>query len=189
MRLKRYLLPTVVLAVAALALIVAPDVSAISIGLDEAAGGAGMKNKSIPVLLGRVLKAALGFVGTLFLILMIYAGFLWMTARGDSKKVDTAKQLIAGAIIGVVIIAGAYAMTDFVIKAVTGTAETTTESAPAETPEAPSCTASCAIPLDCGGIPDSCGCVSSYSCKCADGTLSTNGFPCPSSGSCVCAGS
>ncbi|HTK60476.1 MAG TPA: hypothetical protein VL283_04740, partial [Candidatus Baltobacteraceae bacterium] len=112
--------------------------------------------------------------------------FLWMTARGDSKKVDQAKQLIVSAIVGVVIIAAAYGITDLVIKSVTGAGQTSTETTAAESPAGPSCSASCNVPLDCGGIPDSCGCQSGYSCKCADGSLSTNGFPCPSSGSCVC---
>ena len=189
MRLKRFLLPTAFLTVAALALLVAPDVSAISIGLDEAAAGAGMKNKSIPVLIGRILKAALGFVGTLFLILMVYAGFLWMTARGDSKKVDTAKQLITGAIIGIIIIAGSYAITDFVLKAAAGTGQTSQTTPAEETPAGPSCgPVTCTVPLDCGGIPDSCGCTVGHSCRCADGSLSTNGFPCTGSGSCVCSG-
>lgn len=129
MKMRRILLPTA-FSLALVALVVAvPDASA-QFGLDTAAGGAGLKNPGIPALIGRVLKALLGFVGTLFLILMVYAGFLWMTARGDSKKVDQAKQMITGAIIGVVIIAGAYAMTDFVIKAITGTAQTSGESTP-----------------------------------------------------------
>ena len=80
----------------------------------------------LPLLIGRIIRTILGLLGIIFLVLMVYAGFLWMTARGDSKKVDQAKQLITGAIIGVVIIAGAYTMTDFVIKAITGQATTGT---------------------------------------------------------------
>ena len=117
------------LAVLALAFAAAPDALA-QFGLGEAAAPSGLKNPGVPTLIGRIIKAALGFVGTLFLILMVYAGFLWMTARGDSKKVDQAKQLIAGAIIGVVIIAGSYAMTDFVIKSITGQATAGSETAP-----------------------------------------------------------
>ncbi len=125
MRLKRHLLPAAVLAALALAIVLVPDVSA-QFGLNEAATPAGLKNPGIPAIIGGILKALLGFVGTLFLIMMIYSGFLWMTARGDAKKVDQAKQLITGAIIGIVIIAASYAITDFVIKAATGAAKTTT---------------------------------------------------------------
>ena len=121
-KIRSVLLPTLAcLAVVALALMIAPDASA-QFGLGEAAAPAGLKNPGVPALIGRILKALLGFVGTLFLILMIYAGFLYMTARGDSKKVDQAKQMITGAIIGIVIVAGSYAITDFVIKSITGQA-------------------------------------------------------------------
>jgi type IV secretion system pilin len=178
----RTLLLPALLGLAVLALVFVPEAHA-QFGLNTAASGAGLKNPGIPALIGRILKALLGFVGTLFLILMVYAGFLWMTARGDSKKVDQAKQLITGAVIGVVIIAASYAITDLVIKSVTGTAQTTSQTAP-ETPEGPSCTLSCTTPLDCGPLPDSCGICSS--CKCADGSLSTNNNPCPSTGSCLC---
>lgn len=134
MRLKRYLLPTAILAVLALALVVAPDVLAQNYGLDAAAGKSIPKTTDIAAIVGRILKTLLGFVGTLFLLLMVYAGFLYMTARGDAKKVDTAKQLIISAIIGVVIIAGAYAITSFVLTAATGAGSTSGSGSGAETP-------------------------------------------------------
>ncbi len=130
MRLKRHLFPAAFAAVA-LALVVAPDALAQNFGLDTAAGSTIPKTKDIAAIIGRILRVALSFVGTLFLLLMVYAGFLWMTARGDSKKVDQAKQLITGAIIGVLIIASAYALTSFVLTAVTGTGDA---GAPAEAP-------------------------------------------------------
>jgi hypothetical protein len=39
-----------------------------------------------------------------------------MTAGGDPGKVDKAKQSITRAIIGIIIIVGAYALTSFVIE-------------------------------------------------------------------------
>lgn len=127
-RSRRYLLPTAIMAAAALALIVGPVALAdttpqthrdYSYGLGATADAASIaKSGDLKATIGNILKAVLGFVGTLFLVLMVYAGFLYMTARGDSKKVDTAKQLIVGAIIGIVIIAGAYAITGFVLTAV-----------------------------------------------------------------------
>ena len=71
--------------------------------------------------------------GTLFLLLMIYAGFLWMTAHGDPKKVTDAKQMIVGAIIGVVIIGSAYTITSWVLTAASGVNLVETGGQPAET--------------------------------------------------------
>lgn len=120
MRLKRYLFPTAVTAAFVLAFVLIPDAMA-QFGLDEAAGKAGLKSdRTVPGIIGNLIKAALSFVGTIFLLLMLYAGFLYLTAQGDSKKVDQAKQLIKGAIIGVVIIASAYAITDLVLRSATG---------------------------------------------------------------------
>lgn len=63
-----------------------------------------------------VIGVLLGFLGLLFVILVLYAGFLWMTAAGDDAKIKKAKQIIIAATIGVVIIFAAYAITSFVIK-------------------------------------------------------------------------
>jgi membrane-anchored glycerophosphoryl diester phosphodiesterase (GDPDase) len=58
----------------------------------------------------------LGLVGVIFLALIIYGGFLWMTASGNDKQVETAKNIISRAAIGLVIIILAYAITFFIIK-------------------------------------------------------------------------
>lgn len=61
-----------------------------------------------------VIKAVLALVGTIFLVLTIYAGILWMTAQGEETKVEKAKEIIKASIIGLVIIMSAYAITYFV---------------------------------------------------------------------------
>lgn len=64
--------------------------------------------------IGSIITVALSFLGVIFLILMIVGGVLWMTARGNEKDVDRAKNIIIDSIIGLVIIAAAYAITYFV---------------------------------------------------------------------------
>jgi len=68
--------------------------------------------------LGVVVQAALSFVGIIFLSLMVYAGYLWMTARGETDQVDKAKRIIIQSIIGLIITVGAYSITAFVVPAV-----------------------------------------------------------------------
>lgn len=46
-------------------------------------------------------------MGLLFMILVIYAGWLWMSARGREEQVERAKNLIIQAVIGLGIIIGA----------------------------------------------------------------------------------
>lgn len=90
-------------------------------GLSATAGAAGLKtNKSLPELVGQIVGSGLSLLGIIFLGLMLYGGFRWMTARGDTKLVTEAKDTITNAVIGIAIVVSAYAITDFVIKAVVG---------------------------------------------------------------------
>ena len=62
---------------------------------------------------GQVIGLVLSFVGVLFLGLMIYAGIRWMTAQGNDQTVAEAKNLIINAVIGIIIVFAAYAITVF----------------------------------------------------------------------------
>jgi hypothetical protein len=66
--------------------------------------------------IGLIISTALSFLGVIFLILMIYGGFLWMTAKGNEQQVEKAKTLITAAVIGLIIVISAYAISYFVIK-------------------------------------------------------------------------
>jgi hypothetical protein len=48
-------------------------------------------------------------------LIVLYGGFKWMTAQGDTKAVDEAKKVLIAGIIGLVIIVSAYAIATFVI--------------------------------------------------------------------------
>jgi len=65
--------------------------------------------------IGSFIKIALSFVGVIFLALMVYAGFLWLTARGESEPVEKAGKIIKTAVIGFIITVGAYSITNFVV--------------------------------------------------------------------------
>lgn len=75
---------------------------------------------SIEVGVSVILAALLSLLGIVFLILMIYAGILWMTARGQEKRVEQAKSILVDSIVGIVIVAGAYAITYFVLGSLQG---------------------------------------------------------------------
>jgi hypothetical protein len=63
---------------------------------------------------GVIIGTVLSFVGVLFLIMMIYAGIMWMTAQGNDQQITKAKSLLINSIIGLVIIFAAYAITAFI---------------------------------------------------------------------------
>ena len=66
-------------------------------------------------IIGTGITAALSFVGILFLILMIFGGYEWMTASGKEEKVERAKKIIQAAIIGLIVIAMAAGISYFVV--------------------------------------------------------------------------
>lgn len=105
-------------------------------GLKTTAGKAGLPTSetSLPVLVGTILNSVLSLVGVVFLVLIVWGGFLWMTARGNDQQVEKSKQLITSAVIGLIIIAGGYAITNFVLGAIIGA---TTGAGEAPAPTAP----------------------------------------------------
>ncbi|MEK9152328.1 MAG: pilin [Patescibacteria group bacterium] len=89
-------------------------------GATNTAQGAGISQQAdLTTSIGKIINGAFGLLGTVFVVLMIYAGFLYMTAQGNEEQVEKAKTLIKNAVIGLVIMFLAYAITNFVIGAVT----------------------------------------------------------------------
>ena len=60
----------------------------------------------------------LGFLGIISVVLILYAGFMWMTAAGNEDKVGQAKKLLVAAVIGLIIILASYSIASFVLDVV-----------------------------------------------------------------------
>ena len=63
-----------------------------------------------------IISTFLSILGLIFVILIIIAGYNWMTAEGDETKVTKAKDTIRRAVIGLIIIVAAYAITYFIFR-------------------------------------------------------------------------
>jgi hypothetical protein len=83
---------------------------------NQVATGAGFGRVEIGYLIARIIQVVLGLLAAIFLILMIIAGFRWMTAGGNEEEVKKAKGTIKTTVIGLVIVLAAYAITYFVFK-------------------------------------------------------------------------
>ncbi len=80
------------------------------------ATNAGIQQQSdLPTMVGKIINIVLGFIGILLLGYILFAGFTYMTAGGDSKKVDTAVAMIKNAVIGLLIVVAAFAISNFVL--------------------------------------------------------------------------
>lgn len=86
--------------------------------LGKAAGGIGLPT-DLTSTIGNLVKGALALVGTIFLLLTIYAGILWMTAAGKEEQIETSQKIVKAATIGLFITMAAYAITFFITSRLT----------------------------------------------------------------------
>ncbi|MFA5413570.1 MAG: hypothetical protein WC348_03465 [Patescibacteria group bacterium] len=64
----------------------------------------------------RIINVALGFLGIVAVVIVLYGGFMWMTAAGNEERISKAKQILSAGIIGLVIIVMAWAIASYVVK-------------------------------------------------------------------------
>jgi hypothetical protein len=83
-----------------------------SVGFDET----GEQGNLLTTRIASIIKIVLGLVGVIVVVIIVYAGFLWMTAGGNSDQVGKAKDWMINAFIGLAITLSAYAITDFVVE-------------------------------------------------------------------------
>lgn len=93
----------------------AVSVSAQGLDTEAIAQNAGLPTVGLGTFIGRLLQIFFGLLGVIALALFMYGGFIWMTASGDPNKVEKAKKIIQNAIIGLIIIFSAFAITTFVM--------------------------------------------------------------------------
>ncbi len=63
----------------------------------------------------KIINIALSFLGILCLVLIIFAGFKWMTAGGNEDQVSSAKKILKNAVIGLLIILVSWSVTIFIM--------------------------------------------------------------------------
>ncbi len=81
-------------------------------------GGTGLGDGDPRIIAANIIKIALGFLGILSVCLILFGGFKWMTAAGNDDRVSEAKKLLLAAIVGLIIIVSAFALSTFVLDAV-----------------------------------------------------------------------
>ena len=85
-------------------------------GLEEARSVARLPKNSAQVVAANIIQVVLGFVGIIFLMLIIYGGFQWMIGArsGDKRQVNQAQKTLTAATVGLLIIVTAYSVTYYV---------------------------------------------------------------------------
>ena len=113
-------------AVAALLLFPSPTFGA-SKAVESAAGtfrdagkNTGLSQTDLTTTISGMINTALGLTGIILLVIIIYAGFLWMTAQGNEEQVTKAKNILKNAVIGMVLVFASYAIAWFVTSLAVG---------------------------------------------------------------------
>ncbi|MBU0546285.1 hypothetical protein KKA13_03465 [Patescibacteria group bacterium] len=71
-------------------------------------------------LVGNIIGLGLSLLAIAFFFLIFYSGLVWMTAHGKTERVEKAKNTLEAAIIGLLIVVFAYAITNFVLTGLGG---------------------------------------------------------------------
>ena len=83
--------------------------------------GAGYGQARDPrVVAAYIIQILLSLLGTLFLVYLVYAGFLIATSRGEQDQIDKGKKTLRTAIIGIIIVLSAYSLTLLVARIASG---------------------------------------------------------------------
>lgn len=76
----------------------------------------GLGKGDVRTTVARIITVSLGLLGIVAVSLIVYAGFLWMTAGGNEEQVNTARSILTTSVIGLAIILSAYSITQFVVR-------------------------------------------------------------------------
>jgi type IV secretory pathway VirB2 component (pilin) len=71
-------------------------------------------------LIGQIIKLLFSFVGSAALVMFVWGGFLWLTAAGEENRIKQGWSTMIWAAIGLIVIFGAYAFLNTLIKGAVG---------------------------------------------------------------------
>jgi hypothetical protein len=72
-------------------------------------------NSDIRVIIAKIIRVVLSLLGAIAVSIVLYGGFVYMTAGGSEEKVSQAKKILMNAGIGLAIILSSWSITQFVI--------------------------------------------------------------------------
>jgi hypothetical protein len=66
------------------------------------------KATDVPIIIGTVIKYALGVIGSLTILMFVWGGFQWLTSAGSSDKIKKGTATMVWAAIGVTLVLSSY---------------------------------------------------------------------------------
>lgn len=75
----------------------------------------GLGSEDPRIIAARIIQIVLGFLGIIFLLLILYAGWLWMASGGSEDQISRAKRIITNATIGLIVMLMSFAIATFIL--------------------------------------------------------------------------
>jgi len=66
-------------------------------------------------IIGGIINMAMGLLGLVFFILVVYGGIIWLTSGGNEQKAERAVKILAESSLGLIIVIAAYIFTNVVV--------------------------------------------------------------------------
>lgn len=76
-----------------------------------------ISSQDIRIIIAKIIRAVLGLLGTIALVMILYAGYTIMTAGGNDEKLTQGRKILINTVIGLAIIMSAFTIVSFVINA------------------------------------------------------------------------
>ena len=77
-----------------------------------------LKSTDVRIILGKIVSAGMGILGSVTLLVFVYGGFLWLTSAGSAEKVKKGSQTMMWAVVGLFLIFGSYAILGLVLEGI-----------------------------------------------------------------------
>lgn len=81
----------------------------------EYATASGLGTIGLKPMVFSIINVILGFLGLVALVIVMYGGFVWMTAGGNPERVSRAKKILFNGLIGLLLILASWGIANFVL--------------------------------------------------------------------------
>lgn len=92
--------------------------AATPLSLEDVGGSVGLGTADLKAVVLNVIRWLLGILALVAVSFIVYGGFLWLTAAGNTERIEKAKRVILNAVIGLVIVLISWAIVFFVSKVI-----------------------------------------------------------------------
>ncbi len=87
-----------------------------ALSLEDTGASIGLGTADLVDTIVNVINWALGLIGLVGVVMVLYGGYLWLTAAGNVDRITRAKKILINAVIGLAIILFAWAIVNYVLK-------------------------------------------------------------------------